>query len=112
MPTRGKNKASYAAVWQTVARIPKGKVATYGLIASYCGVPGQARFVGYALHNVPSGVPIPWHRVINAQGRISFPERSRNYREQKQLLEREGIRFIDEKIDLKKYGWKISAMGI
>ncbi|MBI5215136.1 MAG: methylated-DNA--[protein]-cysteine S-methyltransferase [Ignavibacteriae bacterium] len=88
-----------------VEKIPKGKVATYGQIASFCGLPGQARFVGYALHNTPFGVEIPWHRVVNAQGRISFPKESVSYKRQKELLKKEGILIIKEKIDLELYRW-------
>ncbi|MBI3195651.1 MAG: MGMT family protein [Ignavibacteriae bacterium] len=87
-------------------KIPKGKVATYGQIASICGLSGHARFVGYALHNVPPGVPVPWHRVINVRGRISFPNDSENYKRQKKLLLAERIVFSKEIIDLKKFGWK------
>jgi methylated-DNA-protein-cysteine methyltransferase-like protein len=89
-----------------VEKIPKGKVATYGQIAALCGLPGQARFVGYALHNTPFGVEIPWHRVINAQGRISFPKESISHQKQKRLLKQEGVLFKDERVDLKIFGWK------
>ena len=92
-------------IWQTVQKIPRGKVATYGDIAKRGGLPNQARLVGYALHNLPLGIEIPWHRVINAQGKISFPASSENYKRQKMLLEKEGIKFFKEKIDLKKFGW-------
>lgn len=87
-------------------KIPKGKVATYGQIASLCGLPGQARFVGYALHNTPFGLEIPWHRVINAQGKISFPKESLHHKRQKKLLLAEGVHFDNDKIDFKVFGWK------
>ncbi|TAK65375.1 MAG: methyltransferase [Bacteroidetes bacterium] len=86
--------------------IPKGKVATYGQIAKLCGLPGHARFVGYALHNLPSGVPVPWQRVINSQGKISFRKRSSSHKLQRQLLEQEGIVFKNDTVDLKKFGWR------
>ena len=102
----GTSATSYAVVWEMVRCIPKGTVASYGQIARLCGLEGNARFVGYALHNVPFGAPVPWHRVINAQGKISFPPGSKNYKEQRRLLEREGIKFEKDKIDLKRWGWK------
>lgn len=95
----------YEVIWEIVRRIPRGRVSTYGQIARLAGLARRARFVGYALHNLPPGMPIPWHRVINAKGMISFPEGSANYNRQRGLLEREGIRLVDGKIDLRKKGW-------
>lgn len=88
-----------------VCRIPRGKVATYGGVAARCGLDGHARLVGYALHNLPKGIGVPWHRVVNARGRISFPPGSRSYEQQKRLLESERVRFVDETIDLGLFGW-------
>lgn len=98
-------KSSYHRIWDMVCRIPRGRVATYGGIAARCGLDGQARLVGYALHNLPDGIDVPWQRVVNARGRISFPPGSRSYARQKHLLEAEQVRFLDEKIDLLRYGW-------
>ena len=80
-------------------------MATYGEIAKLAGLLGQARLVGYALHNLPHGINIPWHRVINSKGRISLPKVSGQYESQKRLLEKEGVVFVRDKIDLDKYGW-------
>jgi methylated-DNA-protein-cysteine methyltransferase-like protein len=96
----------YEDIWEIVRLIPRGRVSTYGDIARLAGLLRRARFVGYALHSLPQGLPVPWHRVINARGRISFPEGSPNYKRQKALLVREGIMFIDGKVDLKKRRWK------
>jgi methylated-DNA-protein-cysteine methyltransferase-like protein len=96
---------AYNIIWQTVKQVPRGKVATYGHVAELSGLKGQARLVGYALHNLPDGTKFPWHRVINAQGRISFPTNSAAYRLQKTLLEKDGVKFSKDKIDLNKYGW-------
>lgn len=96
----------YLKIWETVKRIPYGKVATYGQIASLAGFAGHARLVGYALHATPDDMQIPWHRVINYQGRISLPREDGHYDLQKALLEGEGIVFIREKIDLKRYRWQ------
>ncbi len=97
--------ARYEDVWEIVREIPRGRVSTYGRIARLAGLVRRARFVGYALHNLPPGIPVPWHRVINARGMISFPEGSRGHKRQRELLEREGIRFVDGKVNLKKKGW-------
>ncbi len=106
MNTISKINAPYLRIWKTVARIPPGKVATYGQVAKLCGLAGQARLVGYALHSLPSGMDIPWQRVVNAHGRISFPAGSNAYFRQKELLEIEGIVFEKDRIDLKTYGWR------
>ena len=100
-----RNLSTHQLIWEIVRQIPKGKVATYGEVAREAGLPGQARLVGYALHNLPINVDIPWHRVINAQGRISLPRAGGDYLKQKQLLLKEGIAFVNEKIELKKFGW-------
>lgn len=69
------------------------------------GFPRRARQVGFALHALPEGSGVPWHRVINAQGRISFPEDSPAYIRQRALLEAEGIEFVSGSVSLKNFGW-------
>ena len=96
---------NYQRIWDVVAEIPYGKVATYGQVARIAGLAGHARQVGYALHSTPDGLDIPWHRVINAQGRISFPKGSPSYKRQRELLEAEQIEFINERLDLSAYRW-------
>jgi len=97
-------------VYRVVAMIPAGRVATYGQIAAYLGNPRAARTVGWALHSIPAGLDLPWHRVVNSQGRISGPAGAHRAREQRWLLEEEGVTF-DERgsIDLSVYGWKTPA---
>ena len=103
--------AFYNTVWKIVREIPAGKVSTYGQIAGYIpaprGVPEdqyralRARWVGQAMSASPQGVP--WQRVINSQGKISY----RGSSEQRRLLEAEGIPFDErERVDLKRYGWE------
>ncbi len=88
-------------------RIPKGRVATYGQIAELADLPRQARQVGYALHALPSGSRVPWHRVVNARGEISpraVPGSSEPL--QRALLEAEGIPFSPSgRIDLTHHRW-------
>jgi methylated-DNA-protein-cysteine methyltransferase-like protein len=92
-------------IWQVLASIPKGKVATYGQIAKLCGYPGYARYVGHTLKQLPQGTALPWHRVINAKGQISFPKESDAYQILRTRLEQEGIAFDGEKISLNRYQW-------
>ena len=101
-----KYSAKYELIWNIVSRIPEGKVASYGQIARLAGIGGHARFVGYALHRLPTHSTVPWHRVINSQGRISLPMTEGQYALQKALLEQEGVVFIREKVDFEKFGWE------
>jgi methylated-DNA-protein-cysteine methyltransferase-like protein len=94
------------AVWQVVAGIPRGHVLTYGEVARLAGMSGAARRVSQALRRAPRGMKLPWHRVVNAQGKISIPADSPGYREQKDRLEQEGVVFLKGKIDLERYGYR------
>jgi methylated-DNA-protein-cysteine methyltransferase related protein len=107
------SQSSFARIWKVVARIPRGRVATYGQVARLAGMPGAARLAGWALHALPYGLrirgrPVPWQRVINAQGGISpragdaLGEGMRQIR----LLRREGVAVSRAgRIDLERYGW-------
>src|SRR4051812_29995445 len=92
-PKRSTAGGSYERIYAAVRKIPRGKVTTYGAIARLSGIEGQARLVGYALSALPTGTGVPWHRVINAQGKLSL-ERSRSGAgiTQRLRLEREGVR--------------------
>ena len=83
---------TYQRIYDVVRRIPRGHVATYGQVATLAGLAGQARQVGYALHALPEGSRVPWHRVVNAAGRISLRAVPGAELVQQQLLEREGVR--------------------
>ncbi len=97
---------AYQKIWSAVKSIPRGKVATYGQVAAIAGFPKQARMAGYALFNCPSGSPIPWFRVINAQGRVSLPPRSTAARKQRAMLKKEGVTFIGGRVNLARYRWQ------
>lgn len=87
-----------------LASVPAGKVTTYGHLAAQAGKPTGARWAAFMLKHLPEGSSLPWHRVINAQGRISFPQDSEQYELQKGLLLEEGIEFSAAgKINLKHY---------
>jgi methylated-DNA-protein-cysteine methyltransferase related protein len=97
---------NYQRIYAVVRRIPRGRVATYGQIASLAGFPGQARQVGYALHALPDGTSVPWHRVVNAQGGISLRSTPGSELAQQLLLEREGLRFDTRgRIALSRVRW-------
>lgn len=93
-------------IWTVVATIPAGNVATYGQVAELSGLARGARQVGYALKHLGADTKIPWHRVINSQGKISFPEGSEPYLKQKQRLQDEGVLVRGNRISLKQFRWQ------
>ena len=99
---------THRRIYSVVSRIPRGRVATYGQIASLAGFPGQARLVGYALSALPDGSRVPWHRVINAQSRISLRNDGSPFASiQRHLLEREKVRFdARDSIPLSRFRWR------
>ena len=97
---------TYEKIYAVVRRIPRGRVATYGQIAELAGLPGHARQVGYAMAALPSSTALPWHRVINAAGMVSRRRVPGAELSQRQLLEREGIRFNSRgRMDLERLRW-------
>ncbi len=103
---------SYERIYATVRRVPRGKVATYGQIAALAGLPRHARQVGYALHALPPGSRVPWHRVVNAKGQISL--RAELYAEnvQRVLLEQERVVFNERgQISLERFQWRPQESG-
>ncbi|ROS05647.1 O(6)-alkylguanine repair protein YbaZ [Sinobacterium caligoides] len=92
-------------ILSTVAAIPRGFVSSYGDIARLAGLPNQARLVGYVLKTLPEESRIPWHRVINAQGKISFPCDSLSYHRQRLALEEEGLIVKNNKVQWLKKRW-------
>ena len=94
-------------IWQVIAAIPEGRVASYGQVARLAGLGRGARQVGQALRRLPSGSSIPWHRVINAQGKISLAVGSRGHQLQRQRLEAEGVKFsLSGKVSLQLHRWQ------
>ena len=98
---------SFDDIYNLVRRIPEGRVATYGQIARLTGSSRRARQVGYALAALPDQSAVPWHRVVNAKGKIS-PQSEPGYEEyQRILLENEGIIFDEDGcISLAHYQWR------
>lgn len=95
-------RAFAEAVWQVVAMIPPGKVATYGQVAALARHPNQARRVGRVLSKLPAGSRLPWHRVISASGRITSP----NSLEQSRRLRSEGVRVHQLGVRLEPVLWR------
>ncbi len=106
--------SNYDKIYAVIARIPPGRVATYGQVAALAGIPRHARQVGYALHSLPDGADIPWQRVINSKGEVSTRAASgwmaegAGLREgyQRHLLQEEGVVFdLQGRVDLRRFGW-------
>lgn len=100
-------EAAAAAICAVIRRIPAGWVATYGQVAAMAGLPRRARLVGQVLRNLPQGSDIPWHRVVNARGEVSFtPSRNGSDATQLGLLRREGVAFdAANRFDLERFRW-------
>jgi methylated-DNA-protein-cysteine methyltransferase related protein len=102
--------SAYQKIYVVVRAIPFGKVATYGQVADLAGFYGKARLVGYALYQVDPTSDIPWQRVVNIKGEVSYStaREGADY-VQRNLLEQEGIVFSHQgKIDLTEYRWQVS----
>jgi methylated-DNA-protein-cysteine methyltransferase-like protein len=98
----------YQRIYRVVARIPRGRVATYGQIADLAGLVRGARQVGYALAALrdDSG-RVPWYRVLNARGEITTRFESQFQQTQRELLESEGIVFdANGRVSLQRYQWR------
>ncbi|MDB2705280.1 methylated-DNA--[protein]-cysteine S-methyltransferase [Pseudomonadota bacterium] len=93
-------------IWQLVASIPSGKVATYGQVAQLAGFPNHARYVGKTLKNLPNDSTLPWHRVVKAKGELAFAVGSEPYKKQKSLLEAEGVTFTGSKLAIAIFSWQ------
>lgn len=83
--------ARLEAIWLTVSKIPSGRVSSYGQVSKMAGLPGKARYVGYALGRLDKESTVPWFRVVNAQGRIAFPLESEAFKRQVEQLQAEGV---------------------
>ena len=97
----------FKKIQATVRRIPKGKVATYGDVATASGFPGAARQVVWALRD---GKALPWHRVLGARGKILLPGESGL--EQRLRLRTEGVAFTGDRVDLERYGHRFKTRRV
>ncbi|MEP3561185.1 MAG: methylated-DNA--[protein]-cysteine S-methyltransferase [Marinobacter sp.] len=93
-------------IWQVVAAIPSGNVASYGQVAAMAGLGRQARFVGRALGKLPAGHSIPWHRVLRSNGQIAFPEGTETRQLQTEKLRLEGVEVNKGRVSMKSFQWQ------
>ena len=107
-------KGFHQRVYETVSQVPIGRVTTYGDVATVLGSPRVARHVGWALAAlVDESNTVPWQRVINAQGRISFKGQTVRAELQRRLLEQEGIVFDSKgRVDLKRLRWRFDPSAM
>ncbi len=106
-PVAPRGTDAAAAICAVIRRIPKGWVATYGQVAAMAGLPRRARLVGQVLRNLDAATEIPWHRVVNAKGEVSY-SLSRNGGDalQQSLLEKEGVEFDGRnRFNLERFRW-------
>ena len=95
----------HETVYQIVRQVPKGKVATYGDIASLAGDPCLARAVGNALHVNPYEGDVPCHRIVNSKGMLARHFGFGGLEGQRRRLLEEGVEVADGRVDLKAYRW-------
>ncbi|NJD32872.1 MAG: cysteine methyltransferase [Gammaproteobacteria bacterium] len=100
------------SILAVVARVPRGKVTTYGAVAEQAGWPRRARLVGRVLGALPAGSHVPWHRVVAAGGRIALPEGSRAREKQMSRLRQEGVDVSAGRVDLRRFGWRSPAVDL
>lgn len=93
-------------VYQIVAKIPKGKVLTYGQVAQLAGNAKANRAVGNAMKNNPSRATVPCHRVVASNGALTGYAFGKGTPTKKALLAKEGVSFKGERVDLAASGWK------
>jgi len=97
------NATARESILETVRAIPPGRVSSYGRVADLAGLPGRARLVGKVMGSLEVDDDVPWQRVLNAAGRISFPPGSASHTLQRSLLEDEGIEFVGDRIAAKHW---------
>ncbi|MCL4515667.1 MAG: methylated-DNA--[protein]-cysteine S-methyltransferase [Firmicutes bacterium] len=103
-------KEFFQEVYKIVARIPRGKVATYGQIAALLGNPGSARTVGWAMWEAPAHMGLPCHRVVNRLGAMAPAHTFGGEGIQRAMLEKEGVTFKPNGcVDLEKHLWDWEA---
>lgn len=95
---------SWEPVYKLVKKIPRGRVTTYGEIASALKLRGGARAAGHAMAACPSGRGIPWHRVVGAGGRLLIAEPHASL--QRRLLETEGVTITERRVNMKRHAWR------
>lgn len=93
-------------IYTIIASIPKGCVVSYGQVAALAGYPNNARLVGRLLKEMAKDSTIPWHRVVNSQGKIAFVQGSAQYQTQREKLLSEDVTFNNQRINMAKHRWQ------
>ena len=99
-------QARHEAIYMVLAQVPEGKVISYGELAKLANLGRAARWVGYVLAHLPEDSHLPWHRVIAADGHISLSAHSQNGIEQRARLRLEGILLDNDRVDIRRHGWR------
>lgn len=94
------------ALYVVLSQVPEGTVVTYGQLAEMAGLGRAARWVGRTLSQLPEGSQLPWHRVIGAGGRISLAAGTVGGEEQRARLRAEGVTFMNNRVDIRRHGWR------
>ena len=94
------------ALYLVLAQIPPGKVVSYGQLAELAGLSRAARWVGRTLSQLPEDSALPWHRVIAASGRLSLQAGSASGDEQRARLRAEGVSVRNDRVDMRRHGWR------
>ncbi len=105
-PAEGSAEARRAALYLTMAEIPRGKVIAYGQLAELAGLGRTARWVGRMLSQLPDDSRLPWHRVLGADGRLSLAAGSAAGAEQRARLREEGVSVVNDRVDMRRHGWR------
>jgi methylated-DNA-protein-cysteine methyltransferase-like protein len=95
----------FEKVYEIVKNIPVGKVTTYGAIAQAIGIKSSARMVGWALNSDRGNITMPYHRVVNRNGQLTGKNYFHTPNMMRELLESEGISFVNESVDMTKHYW-------
>ena len=99
-------EARREALYLVLAQVPPGKVVSYGQLAEMAGLGRAARWVGRTLSQLPEGTSLPWHRVIAAGGRLSLAAGSVSGNEQRARLRAEGVLAHNDRVDIRRHGWR------
>jgi methylated-DNA-protein-cysteine methyltransferase-like protein len=102
-------QSAFEKIYEVVRQIPYGQVATYGQVAALAGNNRWARVVGYALHANPDPDHIPCYRVVNKEGRVSDAFAFGGGNRQVELLQAEGVAFVDGHVDMERHQWERPA---
>ncbi|MBJ9975715.1 MGMT family protein [Pseudomonas sp. S75] len=106
IPHSDSAEARRMALYVALSQVPTGKVVSYGQLAQMAGLGRAARWVGRTLSQLPSDTSLPWHRVLGANGRLSLAPCTPSGEEQRARLRAEGVNIANNRVDMKRHGWR------